>query len=433
MNDRETRIDAAIGTADPRGVLRGRIRAALSALALGLVTCPTVFAGSANFAGAFTGQEPTTAAFPGACPGSGPLSWQATAPFRVGTAGDYAFGDAGELAAVDVQLAVHRGAFTPGNPASGRLALLDGGGMVALEAGTDYTLVVQRQCAGAPGAWAVSIDGPGAVNGADAQSAPAWSFGALGNGAPQADFGDGQERYRVAGVLSVPQSGYYTVVDTGLYNGLDVEARLYRGTFNAANPSTNFVATADDAAATWLASGTDYRVVVTGFQAGDTGDYRLVLLPPGEMIINSGLSGAWYEPATSGQGVLVEVYPDRRLVFAAWFTFDVSAPFDPDEATLGDASQRWLTAAGVYEPGAASVSLAVSNTTGGRFDQQAAGQDQDNDYGSLELHFHDCATATLDYDLPSPAVAGSIPLSRVANDNVRTCGAQLPGPGVVSQ
>ena len=41
-----------------------------------------------------------------------------------------------------------------------------------------------------------------------------------------------------------------------------------------------------------------------------------------------GLTGSWYEPATSGQGVEVEIYPDRTpgvgYAFVSWFTYDTS-------------------------------------------------------------------------------------------------------------
>lgn len=401
-------------------------------LSTALLAAVPAQAGDATFSGAFTGSDPSTGAFPGACADAGNLAWQATDAFRVSAAGDYALADAGELAAVDVLIGVFEGAFTPGSPAANRLAVVDGGGVVALDSGQDYVLVAQRQCAGEPGAWAAALSGPGNITGPDAFPAPSWSVGTLGNGASQADFGDGAERFRNLGPLRVERSGTYTLSDVGVFTGLDAEARLYEGAFSAGNTESNLVAVIDDAGRAFLEAGTDYRMVVTGFHPGDTGDFRLQLLPPGSMAINEGLSGAWFERATSGQGLVIEIYPERRLVFVAWFTFDVAAPFDPDEATLGDASQRWLTALGTYAEGADSVTLTVSNTSGGRFDMRDPGQDQDNAYGTLTLTFQDCATATLDYDLPAAQAVGQIPLQRVADDNVRTCGERLPGPGAVS-
>ncbi len=391
----------------------------------------SVLADDVTFSGAFAGDEPTVAALPGACVDSGALAWQSAGAFTVTAAGDYALADAGELLAVDVQMAIHEGEFSPAAPAAGRLVVIDGGGTVRLQGGPSYELVVQRQCAGDPGAWAVTLSGPGAIGSDAAFPAPPWSVGTLGGNAPQADFGDGDERYRNLGVLQVARSGNWALADVSLYTGLDAEVRLYADAFNPADAARNLVATLDDAGRVFLQAGTDYRVVATAFHPGDTGDVRLTLLSPGDMAINAGLSGAWYEPATAGQGLLLEVYPEQGLVFVAWFTFDVTAPFDPDEATLGDASQRWVTALGAFAAGAASVELAVSNTGRGRFDMRDPGQVQDDDYGSLTLTFHDCASATLDYDLPPAQAVGSIPLSRVVNDNVSLCAEQLPGPGPV--
>jgi hypothetical protein len=43
-----------------------------------------------------------------------------------------------------------------------------------------------------------------------------------------------------------------------------------------------------------------------------------------------GITGSWYNPATGGQGIEMEMYPDlagpgKGVLFAGWFTFDVTA------------------------------------------------------------------------------------------------------------
>jgi hypothetical protein len=53
-----------------------------------------------------------------------------------------------------------------------------------------------------------------------------------------------------------------------------------------------------------------------------------------------GLTGSWYEAATSGQGVEIEIYPDLTapgtgLAFMSWFTYD--------SAVGGAERQRWST------------------------------------------------------------------------------------------
>lgn len=41
--------------------------------------------------------------------------------------------------------------------------------------------------------------------------------------------------------------------------------------------------------------------------------------------------------------------------------------------------------------------------------------------GTLTLEFHDCYTGTVTYDIPSIDRQGTIPIERVANDNVELC------------
>ena len=53
--------------------------------------------------------------------------------------------------------------------------------------------------------------------------------------------------------------------------------------------------------------------------------------------INPGLNDAWYNPATAGQGFLVTVFPDRKEIFLAWFTFDTERPPEDVTATTGRA------------------------------------------------------------------------------------------------
>lgn len=50
-----------------------------------------------------------------------------------------------------------------------------------------------------------------------------------------------------------------------------------------------------------------------------------VVMSVGVDLNQHGLTGSWYEPATSGQGIELEVYPDLSapgvgLAFMSWFT-----------------------------------------------------------------------------------------------------------------
>ena len=67
------------------------------------------------------------------------------------------------------------------------------------------------------------------------------------------------------------------------------------------------------------------------------------------MLINYGLSGSWYEPATSGQGFVIDILPLNNLLAAYWFTYPVegggciepvAGVADPQERGLADDIER---------------------------------------------------------------------------------------------
>lgn len=148
---------------------------------------------------------------------------------------------------------------------------------------------------------------------------------------------------------------------------------------------------------------------------------------PARRFINPGLNDAWFDPTAPGQGLLLSVYPDTRVVFAAWFTFDTaSAPAAGGEAKLGAPGQRWLTAQGGWTGNRATLSIV--NTTGGVFDRGQPAVARDTDYGELILEVHDCATIELRYELPAAGRSGDISLARVVDDNVALCEALADPP-----
>ena len=138
--------------------------------------------------------------------------------------------------------------------------------------------------------------------------------------------------------------------------------------------------------------------------------------------INSGLTGAWYNPDTSGQGVLVEVLPESEKIFLAWFTFDSQLPESSTNAIVGDAGNRWLTGIGSIDYENKKAIIDLNLTSGGLFDNaQTVTTTQANSYGKLTLSFTDCANAQIDYDIFSLNLTGTIPLNRVSSENVNLC------------
>ena len=122
------------------------------------------------------------------------------------------------------------------------------------------------------------------------------------------------------------------------------------------------------------------------------------------------LSGNWFDPATSGQGVTVEVNPLTNVLFFAWYTYANSG------AALGPAGQRWYTGQSTYTAGARSIALTLYETTGGMFDAPSTPPPSNLAVGTGTLAFQSCANATLAFTFTggsSSGKSGTINLVRV--------------------
>jgi hypothetical protein len=139
--------------------------------------------------------------------------------------------------------------------------------------------------------------------------------------------------------------------------------------------------------------------------------------------INPGLNDAWYYPATDGQGFFITVFPDLEIITLAWFTYDTELPPEDAQANLGDAGHRWLTASGPINGD--HVLMNIEMTSGGIFDTptdikrtEPPGSD-----GTILLTFHSCNSGVVEYDIPSINQKGTVPIQRVAGDNIVLCEA----------
>ena len=141
--------------------------------------------------------------------------------------------------------------------------------------------------------------------------------------------------------------------------------------------------------------------------------------PPIE-VLNAGLTDAWFNPATSGQGFFVVVFPEIKQVFIGWLTYDTERPADDAQALLGEPGHRWVTAQGPYEGNTANLTLFV--TEGGVFDaaEPAASTDPAGD-GTLTLEFADCANGLVSFEITSLGLSGEIPIQRLTSDNIARC------------
>ena len=121
------------------------------------------------------------------------------------------------------------------------------------------------------------------------------------------------------------------------------------------------------------------------------------------------LSGNWYDPATSGQGIALETNPVSQAAFFAWYTYA------PRGAIAGPFGQRWYTAQSGYTPGARTIAMTIYETTGGLFDTPTA-LPRTIAVGTATLAFESCDAATLTYAFSggsSAGATGAIPLRRL--------------------
>ena len=132
-----------------------------------------------------------------------------------------------------------------------------------------------------------------------------------------------------------------------------------------------------------------------------------------------GLTGSWYDPRTSGQGFFVQVYPDllapgKGIVQASWLTYDVVAG--------GAEHQRWYTLSGTVVSGQTQVALTIYQNTGGNFNAPPITTAQP--IGTATLSFDSCTSGELTYNLMGRA--STIALIRLMQNE--TCSATAPVP-----
>jgi hypothetical protein len=142
--------------------------------------------------------------------------------------------------------------------------------------------------------------------------------------------------------------------------------------------------------------------------------------------LNAGLNDAWFNPETSGQGFFITVFPDLDLVSLAWFTYDTELPAEGENANLGDAGHRWITALGPIKDNQANMNITI--TSGGIFDMatEVERTDPPGSDGTIILTFENCAAGTVEYDISSIGRKGIVPIQRVAADNQALCEALVP-------
>ncbi len=129
------------------------------------------------------------------------------------------------------------------------------------------------------------------------------------------------------------------------------------------------------------------------------------LSPPTTVADNNGFSqrqsGAWFEPATSGQGLMFEVQPAREgdpgFVFGAWFTYDIPPANDA-------AAQDWFSLqAPIGTASEGRIELPIVRVIGGELNRTAT----QNAFrvGTATLTFNGCDRAVFAFEFDTGKLA----------------------------
>jgi N-acetylneuraminic acid mutarotase len=119
------------------------------------------------------------------------------------------------------------------------------------------------------------------------------------------------------------------------------------------------------------------------------------------------VSGSWYDPARSGEGIVLQFLPDGRAL-ATWFTYPAA-----NDNTPGN-EQAWLITDGSVVEGSTIKFARVLQPQGGIFgDAFDPSRITATLWGTMELEFRDCNTMTLRYTGPAAFGSGQRTMTRL--------------------
>ena len=140
--------------------------------------------------------------------------------------------------------------------------------------------------------------------------------------------------------------------------------------------------------------------------------YNIAGVGPTTINLNQqGVTGSWYQPATSGQGIEVEIYPNLAAgasgyAQVSWFTYD--------GVVGGVDHQRWYTLGGPVPTGQ-PASLTIYQNVGGNFNALPVTTAQA--VGSATLGFDSCTSGQLSYTFSDGSGrTGVVPLTRITQN-----------------
>lgn len=201
------------------------------------------------------------------------------------------------------------------------------------------------------------------------------------------------------------QNGGYTVFAI-VVNGMDVVDAINE--LEVLNSSNTFqtLPVINYSAGTTI---TEANLVMTSFVE--------VAGPELEFEMNAGLNDAWYNPATAGQGFFVTVFPTIGKVLVSWFTYDTELPAADAPGNLEWAGHRWMNGFGDIAGNSAVMEIDIPS--GGLFDTPTTVEHTPS--GTMTITFENCNAAVIEYDITTINRQGTIPIQRIAGDNIELC------------
>ncbi len=154
--------------------------------------------------------------------------------------------------------------------------------------------------------------------------------------------------------------------------------------------------------------------VIWEYDSGETVEFNrrvfradrhyLSALPPTGMVIDQSISGNWFDPNRSGEGYIIQVLGDGRVVLV-WFTF----PPNPTETDL----QAWMMGVGYFE----GDHIVVENMQSLKGTVFGSGFNMHDlitkDWGRIEMVFVNCNVGGTQYSGPPEFGNGFLPMQRL--------------------
>jgi hypothetical protein len=140
--------------------------------------------------------------------------------------------------------------------------------------------------------------------------------------------------------------------------------------------------------------------------------HYLSALPPTGMVLDESVSGHWFDPDRVGEGFVIEVLKDGRVLLI-WLTY-------PANATATDL-QAWTVGLGYFD----GDHIVVENMEARSGTKFGAGFNSDElvlqDWGRVELVFDDCENARVSYSGPPEFGEGNLPMARLTTLHGLAC------------